>query len=47
MDWEQIKDDAKIIGFILGLIAIIGICISIVIGIPTAAIVWIIEAIKH
>lgn len=45
MSKEDIKELVTIVGGILGLL-VIGICLAIVIAIPTAAIVWIIEAIK-
>jgi len=46
MSWYQIKETAAIIGAILSVISMAAICIAILVGIPTAAIVLIIEAIK-
>ncbi len=46
MKLEDIKGLGVIVGACLGLLAAFGICVAIVIGIPAAAIVWIIETIQ-
>ena len=46
MNLQDIKDTAVIIGCVAGGLVVLGVCIALVFGIPTAAIVWIIEAIQ-
>lgn len=46
MKQEDIKELGVIVGACLGMLIVFGICVAIVIGIPAAAIVWIIETIQ-
>jgi len=46
MDWKEIKETMLIVGCVVGMLVAFGICLALIVGIPTAAIVWIIEVIK-
>lgn len=43
-DWKEISQNALLL---LGMVALLGACIALIVGIPAVAIVWIVEALTN